>query len=131
MLKDLKILNGHLDLKFNEYIYEYTVSVDEDINKLEFSYKLDDDVAMEILNNELITRDTQVTIKVSKNNEEETYILNVHKNTTNAVAGIEIFKDQLLINKEEIDLYKVQALGISIFFILVIIFTLLFRKKKL
>lgn len=131
MLKDLKILNGHLDLKFNEYIYEYTVSVDEDINKLEFSYKLDDDVAIEIINNDLIAKDTQVTIKVSKSNEEKTYILNVHKNMTNEVAGIEIFKDQLLINKEEIDLYKVQALGISIFFILVIIFTLLFKKKKL
>ena len=28
MLKDLKILNGVLELKFNEYTYDYTVVVE-------------------------------------------------------------------------------------------------------
>ncbi len=131
MLNDLKVLNGNLELSFNNLNYEYTVEVEEDIKKLEFSFKYDDGVNIEVIDNDLKNIDNIVYIKVSKENEEDIYTLYVHKKVTNEVTGIDLFKSSLDIEKEEIALYKVQILGISIFLIIVIIFCLLFKKKKI
>ena len=131
MLNDLKVLNGNLELSFNNLNYEYTVEVEEDIKKLEFSFKYDDGVNIEVIDNDLKNIDNIVYIKASKENEEDIYTLYVHKKVTNEVTGIDLFKSSLDIEKEEIALYKVQILGISIFLIIVIIFCLLFKKKKI
>ena len=131
MLNDLKVLNGNLELSFNNLNYEYTVEVEEDIKKLEFSFKYDDGVNIEVIDNDLKNIDNIVYIKVSKENEEDIYTLYVHKKVTNEVTGIDLFKSSLDIEKEEIALYKVQILGISIFLIIVIIFCLLFKKRKI
>ena len=58
MIEELDILNGVLDIKFNPYIYEYTVNVDDNINELEFSYVLNEDANIEIRNNNLDDNNT-------------------------------------------------------------------------
>lgn len=130
MLNDLKILNGNLDLKFDKYTYEYTVEVENDIDHLEISYKLDENATIEIINNELREEENIVTIKVSDEKSEEIYTLYVHKDEE-VVSGIDNYKKNLeVIKKEEINVYQVQILSISIFLIIIIIFTFLFGRKN-
>ncbi len=131
MLKDLKVLNGNLELAFDEFNYEYTVEVSDDTEKLELELKYDDGVNVSVIDNELKNSDNIVYVKASKDDKEDIYTLYVHKKVTNEVTGIDLFKDSLEVKPEELELYKVQILGISIFLILVIIFSLLFKKKKI
>ncbi len=131
MLSDLKILNGNLELKFDKYNYIYTVTVDSTINSLEFTYKLDSDATLEIIDNELLAKDNIVYLKVTNKDLEETiYTFYVTKNAE-VVSGINNYKESLELNKpEELALYKVQILSISLFFLIIIIFTLMFKKQK-
>ena len=131
MLNDLKVLNGNLELTFNNLNYEYTVEVEEDIKKLEFSFKYDDGVNIEVIDNDLNNIDNIVYIKVSKDNKEDIYTFYVHKKIINEVTGIDLFKNSLEVKGEELALYKVQILSISIFLIIVLTFSLLFKKKKI
>jgi len=51
MLKDLKILNGNLELKFNEYTYDYTVVVEDNVDSLEIEYVLSEGATIDIRSN--------------------------------------------------------------------------------
>lgn len=132
MLIDLKITNGTLELKYNEYTYEYTVTVDNDINNLEFSYKLQDDCYVEIRNNELSNYENIVYLDVYNIDELITYTFYVYKENSNEANSIENFKESLEISlNKDIEEYKVQILSISIFLIIIIIFSLMFKRKKI
>lgn len=130
MLNDLKVLNGILDLKFDKYTYEYTISVDSDVDHLELSYKLDEDATIEVIDNDLDARDNIVYLKVKNKVKEDNYTLYVTR-YEEKVSGIDNYMKSLEIaKKDDIEIYKVQILGISLFFVLIIIFTLMFRRKQ-
>ena len=132
MLKDLQVLNGTLDLKFNEYTYEYTITVDETVNALELAYTLDDDCYVEIKNNVLNYGNNIVYLDVYNVDKTITYTLYVYKENSNLVNGIENYREKIeLSHNKEFELYKVQFLAIGIFLLIVFIFTLMFRKKKI
>ncbi|MBE6157007.1 MAG: hypothetical protein E7161_04630 [Firmicutes bacterium] len=131
MLNDLKVLNGNLELKYNEYTYEYTVTVEENINNLELEYILEDDCYIEIRNNELNFGENTVYIDVYNIDEKITYTLYVYKENSNVVNGIDDYKKTLeIVTTNEVALYKVQLLSIGIFLIIIIVFSLIFRRKK-
>jgi len=131
MLEDLKVLNGNLELKYNEYTYEYTVTVEENINNLELEYILEDDCYIEIRNNELNFGENTVYIDVYNIDEKITYTLYVYKENSNVVNGIDDYKKTLeIVTTNEVALYKVQLLSIGIFLIIIIVFSLIFRRKK-
>lgn len=131
MLTDLQVLNGNLDLKFNEYIYEYTVSVDSNVEKLELAYTIQDGCSVNIRENVLEDDNHLVYIDVYNNEKLVTYILDVYKNTSVDVSGINNYMAKLeATTYQEYSFYKVQLLSISIFLILALIFTLMFKKKK-
>lgn len=131
MLKELKILNGNLDLEFNEYTYEYTVAVDAAIDKLEFEYKLDESANISITNNTILGDETIVYLDVYNINEEVTYTFYVYKENTNLVSGIDNYKKSLEVNaSNELSLYKVQILTGSIFLVLIILFSIIFKRKR-
>ncbi len=131
MLKDLKILNGNLELAFNEYTYEYTVVVEKDIKELEFEYKLEDDCYIKILNNELKDGENIVYLNVYNLDSEITYTFYVYKDGMAEVNGIDNYMKSLEVStKEEVELYKVQILTVSVFLILIIIFSIMFRRKR-
>ena len=131
MLKDLKILNGNLELKYNEYTYEYTVTVDNDVNSLEFEYVLDDDCYVDIKDNNLEKGENIVTLDVYNVDNSITYTFYVYKESEEEVNGIDNYMKSLEVastnNKE---FYKVQILSVSLFLTLIIIFSILFHKKK-
>ena len=131
MLKDLKILNGNLELKYNEYTYEYTVTVDSNVNSLEFDYTLDDDCYIDIKDNILDKSENIVTLDVYNVDNTITYTFYVYKESEKEVNGIDNYMKSLEVastnNKE---FYKVQILSVSIFLTLIIIFSILFHRKK-
>ena len=132
MIKDLKILNGNLELKFNEYTYEYTVVVEEGINRLDFSYELYEDTYINIRNNTLNDLKNVVYVDVYNLNEVITYTFYVSKNTSNDVSGINEYITKLEVaNNKEIELYKLQILCVSMFIIIVIIFSIMFKRKHI
>lgn len=132
MLKELKILNGNLELEFNEYTYEYTVTVDNSINELEFEYKLEDDCYVNVLNNSLVNDENIVYLNVYNIDNEVTYTLYVYKENAEDVNGIDNYMKSLEVEvKNEIEVYKIQTLAVSIFLILIVIFSIMFRKNKI
>jgi len=131
MLKELKILNGTLDLEFNEYIYEYTVNVTDDINSLELSYELDKDTYINIRGNTINEGENIVYLDVYDLNFSRTYTLYVYKENSESVSEIDNFISSLEVaNKEELSLYKVQILSISVFLTIIILFSFIFKRTK-
>jgi len=131
MLKDLKILNGNLELEFNEYTYEYTITVDEDIKELNINYTLEEDCYIKIIGNKLDEEENIVYLEVYNLDETKTYTLYVYKEASSEVSGIENYLNSLEVtNLEEVSLYKVQILTISIFLVIIILFCLIFKRKK-
>ena len=131
MIYDLKILNGDLELPFNEYTYSYTVKVREDVTSLEFSYKLAEDTYVEIKNNELKEKDSIVTLDVYNVNEDVLYTFYVSKETSEDVSGIENYMHSLEVGKdEELNVLNVQLLSLGVFFLITLIFALIFRRSK-
>lgn len=130
MLKKLEILNGHLELEFNEYTYEYTVTVKDDIMSLDFNYDLMEDCYINIRNNNLNNEENIVYVDVYNLDNTITYTFYVYKDIIETVNGIDNFVSSLEVKKtEEVDFYKVQLLTTSIFLIIVIIFSIIFKRK--
>ena len=131
MLKDLKILNGNLELKYNEYTYEYTVTVESNINSLEFEYTLDEDCYINIKDNILEIGENIVTIDVYNLDDSITYTFYVYKESDEEVNGIDNYMKSLEVaNTNNMEFYKVQILSVSLFLTLIIIFSILFHRKK-
>ena len=130
MLNDLKILNGNLELEFNQYTYEYTVKITEDITSLEFSYVLEEDSYINIRNNNINSDESIVYVDVYNLDNYLTYTFYVYKENSELVNGIDNFISSLeTTNPKEISLYKVQILSVSLFLIIIILFSVIFKRK--
>lgn len=131
MLKELKILNGILDLEFNEYTYEYTATVKENIKSLDFDYLLEDNAYINIRGNNLNAGENIVYIDVYNKENTITYTFYVYKENSEQVNSIDNFVNTLEIKKtESIPVYKVQILACSMFLIIIILFSIIFKKKR-
>lgn len=131
MINDLQILNGNLELKFNPYTYEYTVKVDSDIESLEFSYNLEPDCYINIRNNTLDNKENTVYVDIYNIDNTITYTFLVTKDTENSVSGIDDYKKSLeIVNNESINILYVQCLGIGLVLTIIILFSIIFRRKK-
>ncbi len=131
MLKELKILNGNLELKFNEYTYEYTVTVDSSVKSLELEYVLDESATLEIVDNVLDEKENIVILNVANEKDIKEYKLYVYKEDEQTVSGIDNYMKELELSKiDNIDIYKVQFLTIGIFLAIIIVFSIIFRKKS-
>ncbi len=129
MIKELDIQNAHLDINFNEYIYEYTVSALDNINYLDFVYTTNAGVNVNIENNNLIDNNI-VTFCVYNDSDIKTYKFYVNKENTSIVSEIDNFKNTLDIPSETLPIIKIQILSISIFLLILIIFSILFPSKR-
>ncbi len=131
MIEDLKIINGNLELEFDKYTYLYTVTVDNNINSLEFTYSLADNTYIDIRDNYLDKEENLVYIDVYNNEEVSTYTFYVYKENIEEVSGIDNYLASLEVKNEDVtSLYKIQILSISMFLIIVIIYAIIFRRKR-
>ncbi len=130
MLEKLEILNGLMDYPFSKYIYEYTITVESNINKLEISYEVEEGASTYFTDDYLEAGENILYLDVFKDNKEETYTLYVYKEVSENVSGIDNYKNTLEATKvEEVPILNVQILACSLFLLIIIIFTFLFKPK--
>jgi len=131
MLEELIIKNAELDLEFQDYIYEYTVTAKEDITFLDFDYKLSEGSTINIRDNQIKDIESVIYIDTIKDGKMTTYTFHVYKdNSEEVVSGINDFVNSIEIAKSEtVEVYKVQILAISVFLIIVLLYAIIFRKK--
>lgn len=130
MLLDLKVINGSMPLSFDKYVNNYTVSVDENVERLEIEYKCEDNDDVKIINNEYLNYGiNNVFIEVTSNNTKNIYTLSVYrKKEVSAFKEIETKEDP----KSVSDNLQISLIVILFVNLIVIIFTFkfLFLKKK-
>lgn len=131
MINNLEITNGLLELKFDKYTYEYTVIVDSEIDHLDFLYDVSSDTAVSIRDNFLDAFENIVYFDLIKDNSTTTYTFLVYKEEVESTSKIANFTKSLEVEKEEVvALYKVQILSVTLFLIIIVIFSLMFHRKK-
>ena len=95
-------------------------------------YKLDDDWKINIRNNTLNYGNNLVYVDVYNDIESKTYTFSVYKEMTEEVNGIDNYKKSLEINNvSHLELYKVQLLGVGLFLTIVLLFTVLFKRRRI
>ncbi len=129
MLTDLEIVNGILDIEFDKYIYNYTVMVNNDIEYLDMQYKTENNSYVNIRNNNLKNNNI-VYLDVYNDKESLTYTFEVYKESDNSVNTISDYKESLEVVDNPHYFLKLQIVSISLVFLLIIVFSLLFFRRK-
>ena len=129
MLLDLTILNGDMPLKFDKYVYNYTINVASDVTSLEIDYKIEHDDEIKIINNENFDYGINyVFIELTKLDEKSIYTLEVYRD-----------KEINVIKHEDVAIMQEGENGVSSYvyktcfvcgLIIVIFFLLIFRSKR-
>ena len=130
MISNLEILNGNLELKFDPYNYIYTVKVDNDIDHLEFSYDLEKDYNVSIKDNVLNNEENIVYLDVYSIDEEVTYTFYVYKESDELISSINNYINSLEVTPKSNNIHSIQILVVSMFLILLISFSIIFKRKK-
>ena len=130
MLNDLKIINGVLSPEFDIYNNIYSVNIDENVDKLVIEYDVDSDYIVNIIDNEsLVSGNNEVYLQVIKDNEINTYTLLVYKEETDTVVNYDYLLEPLEV-KEELPSYVAPLIIGCCSFVILLVFILLFKKKK-
>ena len=131
MLSNLKVLNGTLDLEFDESIYNYTILVDDSVTSLELSYETKNNEYVVVRNNNIVDFENFVYIDVYAYDSIITYTLCVYKDNSNQVSGIDSYLNSLEVQKiDNVTQVEMQCLCIGVFLGIVIIFSIIFKRKK-
>lgn len=131
MLSNLKVLNGTLDLEFDESIYNYTILVDDSVTSLELSYETKNNEYVVVRNNNIVDFENFVYIDVYAYDSIITYTLCVYKDNSNQVSGIDSYLNSLEVQKiDNVTQVEMQCLCIGVFLGVVIIFSIIFKRKK-
>lgn len=130
MLLDLEILNGVMSLKFDKYVNTYTVEVDNNVEKLQFNYKVEDNSQVDVINNENINDGLNyVYIIVTNEQEQNTYTLEVYKEVTKKVISTSNLETKLEA-EQHINKNTPYIIGSICFVIILIFFLIIFHPRK-
>lgn len=128
MLEYLEILNGSITPQFNTNIFDYDVYVDDTVFFLDLKYNENIDIV--VYGNEYLTEgESRVLIEVFYNNKVYSYNLIVHKPKTETVFKTEQVIENISLKDQIISDIKLPLISSICFVIIVITFTILFRKK--
>lgn len=128
MIHNLKVVNGEMSLSFNELQSKYSVVVAKDVKELEFDYKIDEGVNVEIINNNL-ENNSVVELKATKDSEVNSYYFYILYEE----VVVEISDNQKILEvevKDSISPYAVPGIASVSFLLILFLFTILFHKKK-
>ena len=132
MLTNLVINNGILSPKYDIYNNIYTVTIKEDVKMLDICYDISENVSIEIVNNNnLDIEEKVVSLNIKDNDVNKIIYLNViHENTQSTIGLQNYFKDLEIKKNKEISPYVAPLIGVSCFLIIVIVFSILFHKRR-
>lgn len=131
MLKDLKILNGELSVKFDPLNTRYTVNMTNSDTKLELAYEIDEDDEISIFGNSLDGQDDLVVISVYNDDELMSYYLEINPlESKNVNLEQDYFASLELNSKQEVPKYVAPLIAGVCFLIILFFFAILFKKRK-
>ena len=131
MLEDLKILNGKMSLKFDPLNTKYTIITDETTTMLDIEYKIKESDNISIIGNNLKDDYTEIIIYTYNEIEHMNYYLYVYKGKKDEVSNnINYFASIETPIKKEVSEFTIPCISASCFIIILILFTILFRRKK-
>lgn len=130
MLNDLEIINGELSPEFDCLNNIYSVTISENVDELVMDYSVTDDYIVNVIDNkDLASGENEVYIQVIKDEEINTYTLLVYKESSEPVFNYDYNLDTVEV-EEELPEYVAPLIGGSCFLIILIVFLLLFKKRK-
>jgi len=131
MLKDLKIINGEMSLKFEPLNTIYTINLTDDANVLKFQYEIEEGDNISIVGNELFGGTNEIVITVYNDLEEMSYYLYVYKEIIlNASENVNIGTELNINDKTKISDYALPSISVVCFLLILFFFVLLFKKNK-
>lgn len=131
MLKDLKILNGELSVKFDPLNTRYTVNMTNSDTKLELEYEIDEDDEISIFGNSLDGQDDLIVISVYNDDELMSYYLEINfLESKNVNLEQDYFASLELNSKQEVPKYVAPVIAGVCFLIILFFFAILFKKRK-
>lgn len=130
MLNDLEIINGELSPEFDCLNNIYSVTISENVDELVMDYSVADGYIVNVIDNkDLASGENEVYIQVIKDEEINTYTLLVYKESSEPVFNYDYNLDTVEV-EEELPEYVAPLIGGSCFLIILIVFLLLFKKRK-
>lgn len=132
MFNSFEIINGKMTPKYDEYNDTYSVTIEKDVTELDIKYELKNkNTNIVIDGNENIVNDTEVYIKLNNGESIRTITLKVIKTDTEATSNLKNYFTSLEVNKkEEMPEFIAPIIASSCFLIIIIVFSLLFHKRK-
>ena len=131
MLDNLEVLNGTLSLKFDPLNTKYTVLLnDKNDMALQFQYQVPDGVEVFITNNYLVNEYTVVILTVKDEDATMDYKFYVYKEDSTDVADYFPIQKSIEVEATELSPYAVPGISSICFLIILIVFAILFHKKK-
>jgi hypothetical protein len=129
-LNDLEIKNGELSLPFTKYNTEYTITLDKSEYSVDFSYQVDEDIAVSILDNYDLENNSIVTIKLEYQDEQINYYFHILKEVEDDAI---VFKedDEIVLDDSFMYKYKLYIIPLSCLFLIFLAFKILFHKHKI
>ena len=127
LLEELKILNGKLLPPFDKYNEIYTVIVDNDVDKLEYTYIVTGTDIKEVTGNENFKPGENIV--VIKLGNDTTYELTVKKEAEKKTTSILDTYEKVEV-KPEMPTYIPSLIGIICFLIIILSYALIFSKKN-
>lgn len=132
MLKDLKILNGDLSVKFDPLNTRYTVNMTTEDTKLELEYEIDEEYEISIFGNLLDGNDDVVVISVYNDDTLMSYYLEINPLESENVSIEQDYFASLEVNSDkEVPRYVAPLIAGVCFIIILFFFAILFKKRKI
>ncbi len=134
MINSLVIKNGELLPSFDKYNLNYSVNVQDDVNQLEMDIVLEDPSStLDVIgNNNLINDENLITISITKDNQTTVYNLTVYKEKTQNTSFNETVAKSLELKEDKpIANYVAPLIGSCCFIIILLLFAILFHRKKI
>ena len=126
MLYKLDVLNGSLNNLFVSDVFEYEVAIDSDATFLDLEYETCESCIVTIYGNEnLVGGENHVLIEVY-DKKVITYTLKVNKEMTEKTFEL---VDDIHVKNEMISKLLAPGIGTICFLLIVICFSIIFRKK--
>lgn len=130
LIKDLKINNATISPKFNKYNNYYSVTIDENTDKLDFEYEFDEEsYEVKITNNENLVENKliYVTIYNKESKEKNTYIFKVYlEDTKTTVKTVE--NEEVTPQKKEKNTNYAPVIGTVCFLLIIFVYYVIFLR---
>ncbi len=130
MLEELRVLNGEMTPKYDKYNNKYTITVANNVSKVKFEFKKDENTEVIIYgNNNIKVGENNIVLLVKNNDQSEYIFINVIKQSDADVMEVFDSTNQLEI-ANSVPIYSGYLIATSCFLIILLLFLRIFGRKN-